>query len=85
MKLVSLLFLSVPSLASILAGPYQTVLFWYAYRLEVEQYGPTGTWTGLGCIGSVPEDGCYVCLLSVPREYPLFPKDGPSCREFLIS
>jgi hypothetical protein len=28
------------------AGPYQTVFLWYAYRLEVLQYGPMNTYTG---------------------------------------
>ncbi len=57
--LLCLCSLASSVLASLGAGPYQTVFVWYAYRLEVLQYGPMNTLTGAGCIGSVPSGGCY--------------------------
>lgn len=65
--LLNILFLVTPGLASTLAGPYQTVFFWYAYQLEVLQYGPKSTLTGKGCKGSAAGGGCYVCYPCHPR------------------
>jgi hypothetical protein len=57
--LLCLCSLASSVLASQGAGPYQTVFVWYAYRLEVLQYGPLSTLTGTGCVGTVPGGGCY--------------------------
>ncbi|KAG2420571.1 hypothetical protein HFD88_000183 [Aspergillus terreus] len=45
--------------ASNLAGPYQPVLFYYAYHAELTRFGPDGVHTGHGCLGTRPGGGCY--------------------------
>lgn len=51
------LFLCVVSVAgNVMAGPYQTVWLWYAYRLD----GMTSTpEMALGCHGTAPNGRCY--------------------------
>ncbi|KAI0191620.1 hypothetical protein F4808DRAFT_476033, partial [Astrocystis sublimbata] len=54
-----LLSLLTPVFASKLAGPYQTMYYWYAYRLDIKANGVNPDMIAPGCPGSAPDGTCY--------------------------
>ncbi|GKZ28965.1 hypothetical protein AbraIFM66950_002212 [Aspergillus brasiliensis] len=54
-----LLSLTSATIASVGAGPYHTVFWWYAYRLGVDSYGVSDNPIATGCPGSAADGSCY--------------------------
>ena len=54
-----LLSLISATIASVGAGPYHTVFWWYAYRLGVDSYGVSDNPIATGCPGSAADGSCY--------------------------
>ncbi|KAI9371713.1 hypothetical protein BJX61DRAFT_543404 [Aspergillus egyptiacus] len=45
--------------ASKLAGRYQLVYMWYAYRMDIQAFGIRDEMIAPNCFGSVPDGSCY--------------------------
>ncbi|OJJ06596.1 hypothetical protein ASPVEDRAFT_875720 [Aspergillus versicolor CBS 583.65] len=45
--------------ANALAGPYQSLYIWYAYRMEIEAFGAGSNQIASGLKGSAPDGTCY--------------------------
>ncbi|KAL3477789.1 hypothetical protein BJX99DRAFT_225733 [Aspergillus californicus] len=63
-KVLSLLYvllglLAPHVLASKLAGRYQAVYMWYAYRMDIQAYGARNEMIAPNCFGTVPDGTCY--------------------------
>ncbi|KAI2993671.1 hypothetical protein CBS147346_10891 [Aspergillus niger] len=54
-----LLSLASATIASVGAGPYHTVFWWYAYRLGVDSYGVSNNPIATGCPGPAADGSCY--------------------------
>ncbi|KAJ5642063.1 hypothetical protein N7490_006063 [Penicillium lividum] len=53
---LGLCFLATNVLANVWSGPYQLILLWYSYRMDVKTYGAGNTVIAPGCVGSVLTD-----------------------------
>ncbi|RAH78796.1 hypothetical protein BO86DRAFT_458265 [Aspergillus japonicus CBS 114.51] len=55
---LSILLLATCAWANVLAGPYQTMLFWYAYRIDVMTFGAGSTEISSECVGTASDKSC---------------------------
>ncbi|KAK3708150.1 hypothetical protein LTR37_011654 [Vermiconidia calcicola] len=51
-------FYASGALASLGAGPYQTVAYWYAYRMDIQANSQGGNLIAAGCKGTVQDGSC---------------------------
>ncbi|KAJ5765053.1 hypothetical protein N7520_004612 [Penicillium odoratum] len=56
---LGLCLLATNVLANAWSGPYQAILLWYAYRLDVKTYGAGSTEVAHFCEGSAADGSCY--------------------------
>ncbi|PYI03569.1 hypothetical protein BO78DRAFT_451622 [Aspergillus sclerotiicarbonarius CBS 121057] len=55
---LSLCLLAPSVLGNVLAGPYQSVLYWYAYRIDIMTHDAANREIAVGCVGTGPGKTC---------------------------